>query len=239
MTKKNWTSEEQAKFRAMCFAGISNKKIAEAFGVTVASVNHCRSRWGLTMTAVNEAKAKAEAETKAAAGAEPIDDIPTPPKPILSEKGKKKKTSKKAAAKKAAAEEPTPPDEEEKIVIDAQAFFALAHELSENAENMEKLNADNLALKEQLLAQSQHIAELQDALEIKQAASTAQASKIELIGNAAAILVMEFEKMEHFLGRSGLYRLFHRYKSLTKRAKDSLEAAEEAIKKEADNACND
>lgn len=231
MSKKNWTPEEYEKFRSMCFAGMSNKKIAEAFGCTIAAVQHRRSRWGLTMAAVEKAKAEAEAGTgtgvKAAAGKEPIDDIPTPPKPILSTRSTK------------TSEEQTPADEEEKIEISAEAFFALAHELSENAEKMEKLSADNLTLKEQLLSQSQLIAQLQDALEIEQAASTAHTSKLELIGQAAAILVMEFEKMEHFLGRSGLYRLFHRYKSFTQRAKDSLKAAEEAIKKEAENAGND
>lgn len=219
MSKKNWTPEEYEKFRSMCFAGMSNKKIAEAFGCSIFAVQHKRSTWGLTI-------AKCEA-MKAAAGKEPIDDIPTPPKPILSTRSAK------------APEDQTPADEEEKIEISAEAFFALAHELSENAEKMEKLSADNLTLKEQLLSQSQLIAQLQDALKIEQAASTAHMSKLELIGQAAAILVMEFEKMEHFLGRSGLYRLFHRYKSFTQRAKDSLKAAEEAIKKEAENAGND
>lgn len=226
MTKKNWTSEEQAKFRAMCFAGISNKKIAEAFSVTVASVNHCRSRWGLTMTAVNEAKAKAEAETKAAAGAEPVDDIPTPPKPILSEKGKKKKTSKKAAAKKAAAEEPTPPDEEEKIVIDAQAFSALANELSENAENMEKLKTDNLALKELLLAQSQLLAQQQDAIESLQIAT-------EQLCDHITDAEDEANNKSDYMARRGLSRLFRRYKPLKRLG------TEDPDMKEADNAGND
>ena len=223
MNKKTWTPEEQERFREMCLAGASNKELADAFDVTLASVHHKRSAWGLTMEKCAAMKA---------AGKEPIDDIPTPPKPILSEKGGKKKPSKKAAA-----EEQTPP--EEKITIDAQAIFALTHELSKNAEAMEKLKTDNLELKTQLLNQSQLIAQLQEALEIEQAASTAHTSKLELIGQAAAILVIEFEKMEHFLGRSGLYRLFHRYKSFTQRAKDSLKAAEEAIKKEAENAGND
>lgn len=219
MNKKTWTPEEKDRFREMCLAGASNKELADAFGVTLASVHHKRSAWGLTMEKC--------AAMKAAAGKEPIDDIPTPPKPIISTRSTK------------TSEEQTPADEEEKIEISAEAFFALAHELSENAEKMEMLSADNLILKEQLLNQSQLIAQLQDALEIEQAASTAHTSKLELIGQAAAILVMEFEKMEHFLGRSGIYRLFHRYKSPTQRAKDSLEAAEEAIKKEAENAGND
>lgn len=218
MNKKTWTPEEKEHFREMCLAGASNKELADTFDVTLASVHHKRSAWGLTMEKC--------AAMKAAAGKEPIDDIPTPPKPILSTRSAK------------APEDQTPADEEEKIEISAEAFFALAHELSENAEKMEKLSANNLTLKEQLLNQSQLIAQLQDALEIEQAASTAHTSKLELIGQAAAILVMEFEKMEHFLGRSGLYRLFHRYKSFTQRAKDSLKAAEEAIKKEAENAGN-
>lgn len=217
--KKYWTPEDKARFTEMCLAGKSNKEIADAFGCRIFAVQHKRSTWGLTI-------AKCEA-MKAAAGKEPIDDIPSPVKPILSTRSAK------------APEEQTPADEEEKIEISAEAFFALAHELSENAEKMEKLSADNLTLKEQLLNQSQLIAQLQDALEIEQAASTAHTSKLELIGQAAAILVMEFEKMERFLGRSGLYRLFHRYKSLTQRAKDSLKAAEEAIEKEAENAGND
>lgn len=217
MNKKTWTPEEKERFREMCLAGASNKKLADVFGVTLASVHHKRSAWGLTMEKC--------AAMKAAAGKVPIDDIPSPVKPILSEKGGKK-TSKKAATKKAAAEAQTPPDEEEKIVIDAQAFFALANELSENAEAMEKLSADNLTLKEQLLSQSQLIAQQQDAIESLQIA-------IEQLCDHITDAEDEANNKSDFMARRGLSRLFRRYKPLKRLG------TEDPDMKEAENAGND
>jgi len=232
MNKKQWTPEEYEKFRSMCFAGISNKKIAEAFGCTVAAIQHRRSRWGLTMAAVEKAKAEAETGTgtgvKAAAGKEPIDDIPTPPKPILSTRSAK------------APEEQMPADKEEKIEISAEAFFALAHELSENAEKMEKLSANNLTLKEQLLNQSQRIAELQDyieGLQVQTAKHQEYISGIEeemgSMSTIATFLMEEDTHKCHYMGRGGLYRLFHRYEPLCRCRRKETE------KKEAENAGND
>lgn len=218
MNKKTWTPEEKERFREMCLAGTSNKELADAFGVTLASVHHKRSAWGLTMEKC--------AATKAAAGKEPIDDIPSPVKPILIEKGGKKKPSKKAAAKKAAAEEQTPPDEEEKIVIDAQAFFALAHELSENAETMEKLKTDNLELKTQLLNQSQLIAQQQDAIETLQIVT-------EQLCDHITDAEDEANNKSDFMARRGLSRLFRRYKPLKRLG------TEDPDMKEAENAGND
>lgn len=218
MNKKQWTPEEYEKFRSMCFAGMSNKKIAEAFGCTVAAVQHRRSRWGLTMAAVEKAKAEAEAGTgtgvKAAAGKEPIDDIPTPPKPILSTRSTK------------TSEEQTPADEEENIEISAEAFFALAHELSENAEKMEKLSADNLELKTQLLNQSQLIAQQQDAIESLQIAT-------EQLCDHITDAEDEANNKSDFMARGGLSRLFRRYKPLKRLG------TEDPDMKEAENAGND
>lgn len=214
MNKKTWTPEEKDRFREMCLAGASNKDLADAFDVTLASVHHKRSAWGLTMEKCAAMKA---------AGNELIDDIPSPVKPILIVKGGKKKPSKKAAAKKAAAEEQTPP--EEKIAIDAQACFALAHELSENAEAMEKLKADNLELKTQLLQQSQLIAQQQDAIESLQIAT-------EQLCDHITDAEDEANNKSDFMARSGLSRLFRRYKPLKRLG------TEDPDMKEAENAGN-
>ncbi len=218
MNKKIWTPEEKNRFREMCLDGASNKELANAFNVTLASVHHKRSAWGLTMEKC--------AAMKAAAGAKPIDDIPSPVKPIYAERGMP-------------AEENAAEAQEKTITIDAQAFFALAQELSENAEAMEKLKTDNLELKTQLLNQSQLIAKLQEYVEGLQGQTAKHQKYIsgikEEMGPMSAIATFLMEEDTHkchYMGRSGLYRLFHRYEPLCRcRHK-------EAAKKEAKNAGN-
>ena len=73
-TRKEWTAEDKERFRKMCFEGASNKEIAEAFGVSLVSVQHRRSRWGLTMLAVEKAKAAAEADAQTGESTEAVDN---------------------------------------------------------------------------------------------------------------------------------------------------------------------
>ena len=194
---KRWTKEEESELALRLLRGEKVEEIAKALNRPYEGVRSKKEKLRLV---------------KPKASKEPIDDIPSPVKPILSEKGGKKKPSKKAAA-------------EEKITIDAQAFFALTNELSENAEAMEKLKTDNLELKTQLLNQSQLIAQQQDAIESLQIAT-------EQLCDHITDAEDEANNKSDFMARRGLSRLFRRYKPLKRLG------TEDPDMKEADNASN-
>lgn len=197
-TRKAWTPEEKERFRDMCLAGASNKELADVFGCSIFAVQHKRSTWGLTI----------EKCAAIAAGLSPIVEVPAPPEPTLSERGKEPD------------EENVADLHEETITIDmVQTFFDLADKLSKNAEAMKKLKTDNLALKTQLLNQSQIIAQLQDTVESLQIAT-------EQICDHVTDIEDESNNKSDFMARSGLSRLFRRYKPLMRLGDEDPEMKE-------------